>query len=329
MRARIEEHSPVEPSPADYAALRCSRISKDLGHLELSPEYLEIFEANPSRDLPYHGNRHQLAVAILATRGSSYYALKTSARQSILLAALFHDFDYNLSQSERANIAAAQAAAGAAVRRLNPELWLSVEGLIAATEMPRSKPRSLAARILQDADLLMVTQPDFDGFLTGLTEENPGLVPDLRFPGEDALRTDWGKQLYGTAIELQETGGSIANPGEAVTVGYSHHPQTLSSRGFLVDKSIAVELEGLWAEGFETLASCGGDIGSISPGWNVPMRGYIAFASPAREHRLRLEASAQSIAEELEFYEREGRAVVVLRFDSGQFSQLFRYLLPN
>jgi len=318
-----------ETQAVDYGELRLRRVSKDLANLELSQEYLEIFEANSSRHLPYHGNRHQLAVAILANRGAGYYALRTIERQSIVLAALFHDSGYSLDRSEGANIAAAQFEAQVAVERLNPELWPKVQRLIAATEMPHGKPRSLPAAIIQDADLLMVTQPDFDDFLAGLALENPGMTPDPSFPGLDGLNTPWGKEIYTTAIEIRKSGRSILNPAEAIFVGNTHHKQTLSSRGFLVDESLAEGLEGLWAEGFETLFSCSGDIHSISPGWDEPMRGYIAFPQPDEEHGLRLEAAARRIGSELEFYESGEKIVVVVRFNSSQADRFFLQLLQH
>jgi len=319
----------MEGTAADYEFLRWERLSRDFENLGLSKRYLELLEANPSWDLPYHGNPHQMAVAILAVRGGYSHALRREEIQALALSAIFHDYGYSLEDSEPLNISVAIEIAREFVRELNPELEERVAGLIGETEIPRSSPRSLAAAVLQDADLLMVAQPDAEVFVAGLESERPGTVADPRFPGAAALHTDWARRIYATAIELQDSGCSIEDPRQALMVGNTQHLQTLSSRGFLVDSSMAEGLERLWAAGFETLASCGGDSNSISPGWTTPMRGYIAFQNPSEEQRRRIEVAARGIGSEPERYDNLGRAVMVVRFDSERASLLFLHLLQG
>jgi hypothetical protein len=101
----------------------------------------------------------------------------------------------------------------------------------------------------------------------------------------------------------------------------------MSSRGFFVDESLADGLEQLWSAGFETRASCGGDRGSISPGWDEPMRGYIAFVLVSGAQHLALQSAASSMGTELELYRRDYGDVGVIRFEGSQADLLFAAIL--
>ena len=221
-----------------YSESRLQKASEALDKLGFSPEYLELLDANPSKDLPYHGNEHQLAVANLAYRMGYTLQLGEKERRALFLAALFHDYGYRINREDSDNIRQAIALVGRKILELDSALLDRVMQLIRETVVPRSRPKSLAASILQDADLLMVTQPDADEFLRGLAVERPGTVVDPSFPGEDNLHNEIARRLYRTAMELRESGRKIEDPLLAVSVGNTHHQQMLFSKGFLVDADI-------------------------------------------------------------------------------------------
>lgn len=312
-----------------YSEARLQRAVEALEKLGLSPEYLELLEANPSKDLPYHGNEHQLAVANLAYRMGYTLQLDENERRALFLAGLFHDQGYDLEEEDSANIAQAIALTSTKIDELNPELLHEVADLIVETEVPRSRPQSLAASILQDADLLMVTQPDADEFLKGLAVERPGAVVDPSFPGEELLHNEIARRLYRTAMELQESGRRVEDPLLAVSVGNTHHQQALSSRGFLVDEDILEVLELLWAHGHETAFSCAGDpSGEIARGFDEPIRSYIAFVSTTEEQEELLASLAFAMGSTLEHFDgSEGSLVgTVLRFYHWRMADLLKIL---
>jgi len=318
-----------------YSEARLQRASEALEKLGLSSEYLELLAANPSRDFPYHGNEHQLAVANLAYRMGYTLQLGDNERRALFLAGLFHDQGYDLNEEDSANIGQAIALSSPKIYELNPELLERVVQLIAETEVPRSRPKSLAASILQDADLLMVTQPDADEFLQGLALERPGTVIDPRFPGEAALNNEIARRLYRTAMELRESGRKVEDPLLAVSVGNTHHQQTLSSRGFLVDTDLLEVLELLWAQGYETVYSCSGDpAGEIALGFDEPIRSYIAFVNTTEAQEEMLMSLAFAMGSGLEYFDgSEGSLkATVLRFYNWRIADLLtitRYRLEG
>lgn len=308
---------------------RRTRVLRDFENLGLSERYLEVFEANPSAELPYHGNEHQLAVALLAYRGAFCYRLSQDSKRSLLLAGLFHDYGYELDASEEANLASAVGVAKTILDELNPELSEHVLSLILDTEFPHRHPGSMDAALLQDADLLMITQPDYDEFLRGLAAEHPDWAPDPEFPGSDALNTLWAQRVYATALESRRSGRVIRDALQAVSVGNAFHAQTLSSRGFLVDSTIADGLEALWAAGYETVFSCGGDRdGELTPSWTEPMSGYIAFTSVSQPQRRKLQSAAGAIGTELEFRVNDsGIRAAIIRFQGVEVERFLTALL--
>lgn len=312
-----------------YSEARLQRATEALGKLGLSTEYLELLEANPSGDLPYHGNEHQLAVANLAYRMGYTLQLGEDERRALFLAGLFHDQGYELALEDPANIRRAISLVGRRIYELNPELLERVVQLIEETVVPRSQPRSLAASILQDADLLMVTQPDADEFLEGLAEERPGTVVDPNFPGEAGLHNEIARRLYRTAMELRESGRKIEDPLLAVSVGNTHHQQVLSSRGFLVDADILEALELLWAHGYETAFSCAGDpSGEIALGFDGPIRSYIAFVNTTEEQEELLASLAFAMGSGLEHFDGSEGSLegTVLRFYHWRMADLLKIL---
>lgn len=311
-----------------YSEARLQRASEALEKLGLSPEYLELLEANPSKNLPYHGNEHQLAVANLAYRMGYTLQLGENERRALFLAALFHDYGYRLELEDSDNIKYALSLIWKRIYELDALLLTRVTQLIQETVVPRTRPRSLAASILQDADLLMVTQPDADEFLQGLAVERPGSVIDPTFPGEDGLHNETARRLYRTAMELRESGRKIEDPLLAVSVGNTHHQQTLCSKGFLVDADILEILELLWAHGYETAYSCAGDpAGEIALGFDEPIRSYIAFVNITEEQEEFLLSLAFGLGGLEHFDGSEGSLKgTVLRFYHWRLADLLKIL---
>lgn len=309
---------------------RREMIAQDLIRENLSQEYLESLERNPGSTNPYHGNEHLLAVAILALRAAYAHLYPLEDRQAMLIAGLFHDYGYDLSKSEPENIGLALQAAKEITERLNPEIAHRVSTLIRDTEFPHRPPITELGSLLQDADLLMISQPDFSRFLMGLRRERPELVADPLFPGLEPLNSDWGKRLYSTGRELVLAGDVVEDTARAIHVGATLHEQTMSSRGFLVDRSISEELEALWGQGFDTLFSCGGDRdGSLSRGWTVPARGYIAFTDVSFSQFRKIHRATRRIGNRVEHFRnpRVDGWVVVARFTGLEAPEFFKTLL--
>lgn len=323
-------NAPLELTPQELEEIREGRLERarvDLERLELSEEYLTAFLANPSGSLPYHGNQHQLAVASLALRGNAASGGLLEKRPALFIAGLFHDYGYWPGASEEDNIARAVNTARALTERLNPELTKWVVELIRATEFPHSRPATQSEAIIQDADLLMIALPDFSVFLEGLKEERPGFEPDPYFPGEDALKTNWAKRVYATAWAMQLNEERVLDPFQAASVGNTLHLQRMSSKGFLVDSSIADQLEQLWEAGYTTLYSCGGDEELASPGYEFPVTGYLAFADVTDEQLKVLERAAIAAERPLEHYYPEDGPRKVIRFESKNAQAVFAVLL--
>ncbi len=324
--------APLELTPQELEEIREGRLERarvDLERLELSDEYLTAFLANPSGSLPYHGNQHQLAVASLALRGNATSGGLLERRPALFIAGLFHDYGYRPGASEEDNIARAVDAARKLTDRLNPELTEWVVELIRATEFPHGRPATHSEAIIQDADLLMIALPDFSVFLEGLKEERPSFEPDPYFPGEDALKTNWAKRVYATAWAMQLNGERVLDPFQAASVGNALHLQRMSSKGFLVDSSIADQLEQLWDAGYTTLYSCGGDGELASPGREFPVTGYLAFADVTDEQLKVLERAALAAERPLEHYYTEDGPRKVIRFESKNAQAVFAVLLKG
>lgn len=312
---------------ANYNAARMDHILSIFKRLDLPEKYLTAFLDNPSKDLPYHGNQHQIVVASLAYRGANIHLLDKFSRKAVFLAGLFHDYDYSLEKTEDANI---DRATRFALTLLNAEgrLAIKVAEIIRETRFPHSEPTSLVSALVQDADSLMITQPDFSEFTRGLELENPSRVIDPFFPGQDSLNTKWAKQLYKTSSDLFTSGKRILDHDSAVIVGNTLHTQALSSAGFLVDESMLEDLETIWELDFKTSFSCGGDHNEISPGRYAPLKGYIAFRDVTEGQLGNIRESASAISAEIEqVVSRSGDSLVIVRFTWDERIRFFEVLI--
>lgn len=313
----------------DYNSARMSHIRRIFESLELPEKYLTAFLENPSKDLPYHGNQHQIVVASLAYRGANIHLLDKLSRKAVFLAGLFHDYDYSLEKTEDENI---ETAARFALTLLNAEgrLSLMVASIIRESRFPHSAPTSLISALVQDADSLMITQPDFSEFIKGLELENPARVIDPFFPGQDSLNTTWAKQLYKTSSDLFTSGKRILDHDSAVIVGNTLHTQALSSAGFLVDESMLEDLETIWELGFKTSFSCGGDHDDISPGRYALLDGYVAFRDVTESQLEVIRHSAGMIRRDVEqVVSKSGDHLVIVRFSWEERIRFFESLISS
>lgn len=314
---------------ANYDAARMAHILSVFERLDLPKAYLTSFLDNPSKDLPYHGNQHQIVVASLAYRGANIHLLDKFSRKAVFLAGLFHDYDYSLEKTEDANI---DRAARFALTLLNAEgrLAIKVAEIIRETRFPHNEPTSLVSALVQDADSLMVTQPDFSRFTKGLELENPSRVIDPFFPGQDSLNTKWAKQLYKTSSDLFTSGKRILDHDSAVIVGNTLHPQALSSAGFLVDESMLEDLETIWDLGFKTSFSCGGDHNEMSPGRYSLVEGYVAFRDVSEGQLENIRQSASAVLRDIEqVVSKSGEELVIVRFHWDERIRFFEMLINS
>ena len=126
-----------------------------------------IVKTNPSGKLPYHNAIHIASVVTCVQEAAHFYSktdtpLSDQETVELLLAAVFHDYGYDLnSTSDHENILIAQKAVRDNEAMLKNELGdvFDVEkicSLIEITEYPHTRqPVTLSERILRDADYMM------------------------------------------------------------------------------------------------------------------------------------------------------------------------------
>lgn len=98
-------------------------------------------------------------------------------------------------------------------------------------------------------------------------EGNYWLIVDLNDLDSTALyegiqeKRDLGDKLYSEVYSINPPESHVAacTEVEDEEQTFAHHPSIMASRGFEVDVAIAPLLEVLWAQGIETVCSCGGD----------------------------------------------------------------------
>lgn len=177
-------------------AVRLRDIRDEFDRLKLSQDILSrVWQVNgASNQNPYHGFQHLLTVSLRAIEGGRFYGLEEVSLQKLAVAGLVHDLGYRVGESESVNIPRAQ------------ELTLDLFGhgfgdgvniLIAATEFPHGRTRTIEEKIIQDADFMQNLEPDADVFLRGLASERGSSTGvSARFPGVKSFNTSWGKAVY-------------------------------------------------------------------------------------------------------------------------------------
>jgi len=173
--------------------------------------YFQVFfrEATNLRN-PYHNFRHTCHVMWLCHKAARYYRDRLSPREirSLLIAALFHDFDHTGKHGpDSINI---ELALQALDRHLLPEdRNQGIESLVSATEFPYTLGTDgldLMARILRDADLGQAFSVAWiQQVIFGLSTEwgkDPLDLLRLQEPFHRNLRfqTEWGSLTFPPAL---------------------------------------------------------------------------------------------------------------------------------
>jgi hypothetical protein len=162
---------------------------------------------------PYHNLRHTLHVLWLCYKACRYYRDELMPRQmrTLLIAALFHDFDHpgqphpGEADPDRINIDIALAGLRQYITPEDRALLPEIEALIEATHYPykiESDKLDLLGQIIRDADLAQALSPVWiQQIVIGLAQEwrsTPLQVLKAQVPFFTALRftTPWARQLF-------------------------------------------------------------------------------------------------------------------------------------
>jgi hypothetical protein len=190
------------PEPSRHDLDRERRIRSVLDALMIPEAVLETISLqNPSARAPYHGYQHLLTVTLNCWEGAAYAGLDAATTRDLILAALFHDFGhFQRTVRDSLNIEAAVAGVLNNFPKCLPELTVleteRVLALIRATEYPHGATDSVAAGIIQDADMMQTLEPDGTRFLDGLGKEMGRRITAAQneeFLNAYEPRTEWGR----------------------------------------------------------------------------------------------------------------------------------------
>ena len=182
-------------------------------------EYLE--RHNQSKSLGYHNNRHMIGVAATCTEFESDLWLNDLDRASLLMAALFHDFNHTGTQPDQVNIDNAIEGLHVAIHSNDLDivaydrnvLFERASAIIACTEFPFVvEPVSNAQKIMRDADLMQSFKSDgIESIMIGLRNElnraghtiRPKQMYELQkdFYKKVKLYTDYGKAVFSEMLD--------------------------------------------------------------------------------------------------------------------------------
>lgn len=199
----------------------------DLGILH----FFDYLERNTGADNPYHNTQHCIDVAFRAMNLCTIAVQDFSDqdRRHLMVAALFHDFDYVVGYSEQHNLGRACDAALSAIQCFEdldsiPINFSAIQSLIVKTAWPRieNTPIGLLSSVLMDADILAVADPDWYSTIFGGLRSEVGLdIPQMveaqiKFHDTLKLHSDAGKALWRTIrskknSELLEYKNSLAH----------------------------------------------------------------------------------------------------------------------
>lgn len=188
-----------------FGQRRYDAIERAFSHLGLPHLLLDaaIF-SNPSFGLPYHNSEHGLTVSLNALSGGHYYEFDADTKGHLLVAGLFHDYDYVVGDSEDNNLARAvagfKACFDAHVSVAEKLRFEVVKSMILATYFPHvvSDDTSDQELVMMDSDVLQSAAPDRQRFFAGLSLET-GTIVDAKssrqWLANGTLVTQWGRNL--------------------------------------------------------------------------------------------------------------------------------------
>lgn len=134
---------------------KAGEIMKELGAYSA---YSYVRETNPSNDLPYHNWTHLCHVVVNSSRGAEHYALPTTTKTDLAVAAIFHDYDHSGGHSDDAeNVGRAIDGFLEWNSFQRYPVWNAdeVEHLIRSTQHPPVVEfTSIEQKILHDSDLM-------------------------------------------------------------------------------------------------------------------------------------------------------------------------------
>jgi len=155
------------------------RLSELKKNALFASAYSYIIKNNTGYNNPYHNNIHLYGVFNEVLKMCDYYNIKGNERNSMGIAALFHDFNHNgRIGNDDVNIVKSIEGLYEWVLTVNPEGLLPVyfdlvEDVIKSTEFPmRPNPTTIFDKIMMDADMLSTYRDNwFDTIIVGLSKE--------------------------------------------------------------------------------------------------------------------------------------------------------------
>lgn len=133
--------------------------------VKIKPFYDFVTTFNSANDAPYHNLYHTRCVFLNCYEGGWYEQCSESEVKSLLVAALFHDFDHSAGKEvDEVNISravqgleSAQRLAAFSGQGLTQEEFQTAINIIKVTKYPwDQQPKNLVERIMRDADLMQV-----------------------------------------------------------------------------------------------------------------------------------------------------------------------------
>jgi len=163
--------------------------------------YKRVMKA-PNVNAHYHNIRHMLHVLWEAYDGGVHMGLDHTQLRTLLIAALYHDFDHTGSKSDKGDVVNIQRAIAAIQRDILPDDLSLLDGvieLISDTQFPyQSEPKNISSMILRDADMSQTFSPVWiQSVLFGLGKEldmsyEAMLRMQLPFITNQKFYTSWG-----------------------------------------------------------------------------------------------------------------------------------------
>jgi len=174
--------------------------------------FRSVFNYAENLENPYHNFRHLCHVLWLCHEACVFYKNKMSKREmrTLLIAALFHDFDHTGAKGPDAtNIELAVAGLKNHIEPEDRDELPSICGLIRATEYPYKVPTEslgLRAQILRDADMGQAFSVAWiQQVIFGLSAEW-GMSPlallktEVEFHRKIKFHTEWARALFPPAV---------------------------------------------------------------------------------------------------------------------------------
>ncbi len=184
--------------------------------------YFKVLLLAPNVHLPYHNLRHMLHVAWLCYDAAEYFRkmLSLEQRRTLIIAALFHDYDHTGTGLDCMNI---DRAVHGMKQHLLPEdrdFEACIERIIRSTEYPHREDvcDHILCGIAQDADLAQALHPAWLQQVIGLGTELHRTPAEMLRAQPDFLRsiswkTAWARDKFPPSViaeKVRETERLIA-----------------------------------------------------------------------------------------------------------------------